>query len=211
MAANRQFYKNLSGHFSEIQSAHKAGRKDLLAKTVQKMAKQVNQRFYRLEKAGIGLGENAYRYAQKETGKEKPRYTESLNKLKGMTRQDLYELALQINKKLVTPSSTIGGTLALYEKRLELASKKLASKDINVTEDQLKAFIDAGGDEFLNNAERFSSSQIMTDYEAFVLKGKVTMDQFVRGLKQFQDITSMKYSDIQKTFRSLMRGNKKRK
>lgn len=209
MASNRQFYNNLSGHYSEIRSEYKSGRKDLLAKTVQKMAKQVNQRFYRLEKAGIGLGENAYRYAQKETGKDKPRYTESLNKLKGMSRQDLYELALQINKKLVTPSSTIGGTRALYEKRLELASKKLASEDVTVTEEQLKAFIDAGGDEFLNNAKRFSSSQIMIDYEEFVLQGKVTMDQFVRGLKQFQDITSMKYSDIQKTFKSLTRRKKK--
>ena len=211
MASNHQFYKNLSGYFSQIQSEHKAGRKDLLAKTVQKMAKQVNQRFYRLEKAGIGLGENAYRYAQKETGKDKPRYTESLNKLKGMSREDLYELALQINKKLVTPSTTIGGTRALYEKRLELASKKLASKKINVSKDQLLAFIDAGGDEFLNNAERFSSNQIMIDYEEYVLNGKVTTDQFVRGLKQFQDITSMKYSDIQKSFRTLMRRNKKRK
>lgn len=209
MASNRQFYNNLSGHFSVIRSVYKSGRKDLLAKTVQKMAKQVNQRFYRLEKAGIGLGENAYRYAQKETGKDKPRYTESLNKLKGMSRQNLYELALQINKKLVTPTSTIGGTRALYEKRLELASKKLASEDVTVTEEQLKAFIDAGGDEFLNNAKRFSSSQIMIDYEEFVLNGKVTMDQFVRGLKQFQDITSMKYSDVQKTFKSLTRRKKK--
>lgn len=209
MASNRQFYNNLSGHFSVIRSVYKSGRKDLLAKTVQKMAKQVNQRFYRLEKAGIGLGENAYRYAQKETGKDKPRYTESLHKLNGMSRHDLYELALQINKKLVTPTSTIGGTRALYEKRLELASKKLASEDVTVTEEQLKAFIDAGGDEFLNNAKRFSSSQIMIDYEEFVLNGKVTMDQFVRGLKQFQDITSMKYSDVQKAFKSLTRRKKK--
>lgn len=203
MATNRQYFNNLSGRFSEIRQEYKAGRTDLLAETVQKMAKQVNQRFYRLEKAGVGLGENAYRYAQRETGKEKPRYTESLNKLKQMPRQELYELALQINKKLVTPSSTIGGTRALYDKRLEFASNKLESKGVSVSEEQLKAFIDAGGAEFLNNAKRFSSEQIMIDFEEFVLNGKVSMDQFVRGLKQFQDTIDMKWSDVQSTFRSL--------
>lgn len=208
MATNRQYFNNLSGRFSEIRQEYKAGRTDLLAETVQKMAKQVNQRFYRLEKAGVGLGENAYRYAQRETGKDKPRYTESINKLKQMPRQELYELALQINKKLVTPSSTIGGTRALYDKRLEFASKKLESKGIHVSEDQLKAFIAAGGDEFLNNAERFSSEQIMIDYEEFVLSGKVSMEQFVRGLKQFQDTLDMKWSDVQSSFRSLARSKK---
>lgn len=208
MASNRQYFNNLSGRFSEIRQEYKAGRTDLLAETVQKMAKQVNQRFYRLEKAGVGLGENAYRYAQRETGKDKPRYTESINKLRQMPRQELYELALQINKKLVTPSSTIGGTRALYDKRLEFASNKLESKGVSVSEEQLKAFIDAGGAEFLNNAERFSSDQIMIDYEEFVLNGKVSMDQFVRGLKQFQDTIDMKWSDVQSAFRSLTRSKK---
>ena len=208
MASNRQYLNNLAGRFSEIRQEYKAGRTDLLAKTVQKMAKQVNQRFYRLEKAGVGLGENAYRYAQRETGKDKPRYTESLNKLKKMPRQELYELALQINKKLVTPSSTIGGTRALYDKRLDFASNKLEGNGINVSEDQLKSFIDAGGAEFLNNAERFSSEQIMIDYEEFVLNGNVSMDQFVRGLKQFQDTIDMKWSDVQSSFRSLTRSKK---
>lgn len=208
MAMNRQYLNNLSGRFSEIRQEYKAGRTDLLAETVQKMAKQVNQRFYRLEKAGVGLGENAYRYAQKETGKEKPRYTESINKLKQMPRQELYELALQINKKLVTPSSTIGGTRALYDKRLEFSSNKLESKGISLSDEQLKAFIDAGGAEFLNNAERFSSEQIMIDYEEFVLNGKVSMDQFVRGLKQFQETIDMKWSDVQSAFRSLTRVKK---
>lgn len=208
MASNRQYLNNLAGRFSEIRQEYKAGRTDLLAETVQKMAKQVNQRFYRLEKAGVGLGENAYRYAQRETGKDKPRYTESLNKLKKMPRQELYELALQINKKLVTPSSTIGGTRALYDKRLDFASNKLKGNGINVSEDQLKSFIDAGGAEFLNNAERFSSEQIMIDYEEFVLNGNVSMDQFVRGLKQFQDTIDMKWSDVQSSFRSLTRSKK---
>lgn len=208
MATNRQYFNNLSGRFSEIRQEYKAGRTDLLAETVQKMAKQVNQRFYRLEKAGVGLGENAYRYAQRETGKDKPRYTESINKLKQMPRQELYELALQINKKLVTPSSTIGGTRALYEKRLEFASNTLESEGVSVSKEQLKAFIDAGGDEFLNNAKRFSSEQIMIDYEEFVLNGKVSMDQFVRGLKQFQDTIDMKWSDVKSAFRYLTRSKK---
>ena len=208
MALNRQYFNHLSGRFSEIRQEYKAGRTDLLAETVQKMAKQVNQRFYRLEKAGVGLGENAYRYAQRETGKEKPRYTESINKLKQMPRQELYELALQINKKLVTPSSTIGGTRTLYDKRLEFASNKLESKGVSLSAEQLKAFIDSGGAEFLNNAERFSSEQIMIDYEEFVLNGKVSIDQFVRGLKQFQDTIDMKWSDVQSAFRSLTRSKK---
>lgn len=208
MATNRQYFKNLSGHFSEIRQEYKAGRKDLLAETVQKMAKQVNQRFYRLEKAGVGLGENAYRYAQKETGKEKPRYTESINKLKQMPRQELYELALQINKKLVTPSSTIGGTRMLYEKRLEASSAAIEQRfGVSISKDQLLQFIDADGDRFLNDSHRFSSGQILKDYEQYVLNGKVSTEKFIEQLQSYQEKTSMKYSDLQREFRSL---NKRR-
>lgn len=208
MATNRQYFNNLSGRFSEIRQEYKAGRKDLLAETVQKMAKQVNQRFYRLEKAGVGLGENAYRYAQKETGKEKPRYTESINKLKQMPRQELYELALQINKKLVTPSSTIGGTRMLYEKRLKASSAAIEQRfGVSISKDQLLQFIDAGGDRFLNDSHRFSSGQILKDYEQYVLNGKVSTEKFIEQLQSYQEKTSMKYSDLQREFRSL---NKRR-
>ena len=48
----------------------------------------------------------------------------------------------------------------------------------------------------------------MIDYEEFVLNGKVSMDQFVRGLKQFQDTIDMKWSDVQRSFRSLTRRKK---
>lgn len=208
MATNRQYFNHMSGHFSEIRQEYKAGRKDLLAETVQKMAKQVNQRFYRLEKAGVGLGENAYRYAQKETGKEKPRYTESINKLKQMPRQELYELALQINKKLVTPSSTIGGTRMLYEKRLEASSAAIQQRfGVSISKDQLLQFIDAGGDRFLNDSHRFSSGQILKDYEQYVLDGKVSTEKFIELLQAYQEKTSMKYSDLQREFRTL---NKRR-
>lgn len=208
MALNRQYFNHLSGRFSEIRQEYKAGRKDLLVETVQKMAKQVNQRFYRLEKTGVGLGENAYRYAQKETGKEKPRYTESINKLKQMPRQELYELALQINKKLVTPSSTIGGTRMLYEKRLEASSIAIEQRfGVSISKDQLLQFINAGGDRFLNDSHRFSSGQIMKDYEQYVLDGKVITEKFIEQLQAYQEKTSMKYSDLQRDFRSL---NKRR-
>ena len=70
----------------------------LLAKEVQKMAKQINQRFYRLEKAGLSNDSYAYEYASNLLGKVKPRYPTSLKKLQNMQRDELYKLALEINE-----------------------------------------------------------------------------------------------------------------
>ena len=205
------FFRFLSGEYSQIRAEYKAGRQDLLVETVQKMAARVNQRFYRLEKKGVGLGENAYRYAQQETGKTKPRYTESVNKLRSMSINDLYELALQINKKLVTPTSTIRGTQRLIDKRLEQSSRNLRDRGIDVSADDVKALIDAGGDEFLNDKLRFGSDQILLDYEQYVLKGKVTLKEFVSGLDEYKRKTRMKYSTVQRKFKKLNRSKTRKR
>ena len=206
-----QYFRHLSGKYSEIRTEYRSGRKDELARTVQKMAKQVNQRFYRLEKAGVGMSENAYKYAQQETGKEKPRYTESISKLNKMTRQDLYELALQLNKKIVNPTSTIGGVKALRDRRLTESVKSIENRfGIKMTPEQMKQFIDAGGDRFLNDSRKLSSGQVVMDYEEYVLQGKLSVNDFVEQLSNYFDKTSAKYSDLKKSFVSMSKKRSKR-
>ena len=106
-----------------LRQIRQARDKDLLVNWVQKASKQVNQRLYRLEKAGVGIGDTAYRFAQMETGKEKPRYSTSTNVLNKMSNEELYSTALELNQKLMSKTSTIRGIKEITESRL---SKSIA-------------------------------------------------------------------------------------
>ena len=68
--ARKNIYQNRLGYIKELRQARN---KDLIVDFVSQQAKQINQRFYRLEKVGKGK-DTAYYYAQQETGKDKPRY-----------------------------------------------------------------------------------------------------------------------------------------
>lgn len=201
-------WKPSGGRLDEIRTAFNNGNINELINIVQKQAHQINQRFYRLEKRGIGTGESAYVYAQRETGKEKPRYTESRNKLRAMGIADLYKLAININVKIVSPTSTVTGLQHLEDKRLSGAVKQLNRYDININETQLKEFLDAGGYEFLNS-KYLSSDQILEDYEKYVVNGSVTMKQFIRELNRYKDASNIKYNRVQAAWKHINTKKKK--
>lgn len=201
-------WKPSGGRLNEIRAAYESGNLNELVNIVQKQAHQINQRFYRLEKRGMGTGESAYVFAQRETGKDKPRYTESRHKLHDMGIADLYKLAININVKLVSPTSTVRGLRHLEDKRLSGAVKQLNRYDININESQLKEFLDAGGYEFLNS-KYLSSDQILEDYEKFVVNGKVTMKQFMRELKRYREASNIKYNKVQAAWKRINTKKKK--
>lgn len=195
------------GKLDEIRNAYKNGNVNELVNIVRQQSHLLNTRLYRIEKSGVGLTSSAYVFAQRETGKTKPRYTESTNKLRNMPLQELYNLALNINVKIASPTSSQSGLKHLENVRLEQSSKALARYGINVSPSELKEFFDAGGSEFLNS-KYLSSDQIMEDYETYVLNGNLTVKQFLREFKRYKDQSSVKYNKVTKAWKKL---NKRKK
>lgn len=196
----RKYYET---KIKEIRQEYKGGRKDLLVDTVYKMSKQLNQRFYRMEKAGVGLNETAYRYAQQETGKDRPRYSTSKSMIATMPEDLLYEFALDLNKKLLSDTSTIGGVRELVEKRLDRAVSALDRVGVDISKDDLRKFIDAGGSDFLNDKKTLSSDQLLMDYKKFVVDGKVSMREFMDSIRNYQTSTSHDYGAVSRGFAKL--------
>lgn len=158
-----------------------------LARTVQKKAKQINQRLYRIEKQGLSKSSYAYRRTIEE--EEKPRYTTSLNKLNKMTRQELVQQAYNIQSKLSSTTSTIRGTKALNEKRISLGLEALRNEinktreDIEINEDGFKKFLEQGGGEILNN-KFYDSTQVIEDWQDNIKKG-ISTDQFISSYNEY--------------------------
>lgn len=170
-------YKSLLNKIRELKQARNP---ELFAKEIQRMSKQINQRFYRLEKAGYE-GDTAYRYAQKETGKNKPRYSVSLNKIMGMSLEEMYQTAIEINAKLISPTSTIRGIKELENRRLESSSQALEELGINLSPQEIKELVTNGGGELLGN-KWLDSYQIVDDWE-FAKERGLTVKEFIRSYK----------------------------
>ena len=161
-----------------------------LVDIVASMGKQANQRFYRLEKRGVAQSSYGYQRRQMETGKDKPRYTQSKNKLRQLDSGTLYEMALDLNAKLASKSTTITGLDYIEEKRLSSASASLANRyGIDLSPSDLKEFFKANGAEFLNS-KYLDSTQILEDFVEFSKEGNLTVKQFLREFKRFNSIRS---------------------
>lgn len=158
-----------------------------LAREVQKKAKQINQRLYRIEKAGLSKSSYAYRRTIEE--EDKPRYTTSLNKLNKMSRQELVQQAYNIQSKLSSTTSTIRGTKALNERRIFKGLDALR-EEINRTRDDIeidiqdfKNFLEQGGGEILNN-KFYDSTQVIEDWQDNIKKG-ISTKQFVNSYNEY--------------------------
>lgn len=158
-----------------------------LAREVQKKAKQINQRLYRIEKAGLSKSSYAYRRTIEE--EDKPRYTTSLNKLNKMSRQELVQQAYNIQSKLSSTTSTIRGTKALNERRIFKGLDALREEinrtrdDIEIDEQDFKKFLEQGGGEILNN-KFYDSTQVIEDWQDNIKKG-ISTEQFVNSYNEY--------------------------
>ena len=204
-------YNNLS----KLKELKQARNKELLAQEVARMSQQLNQRFYRLEKKGIGLSETAYSYAQSETGKEKPRYTTSVNKLSQLSFNELYNLALNINVKIVSGTSSIKGIKKIGKKRISKATEKLKENlnldDVEFNEDDLEEFIKLGGSDLLNN-KYMDSNQVIEDFIELSKQGNITVKEFIREFKRFKKVNKKTPDRVRKNWLRLSnrKRNKKR-
>lgn len=204
-------YNNLS----KLKELKQARNKELLAQEVARMSRQVNQRFYRLEKKGIGLNETAYSYAQSETGKEKPRYTTSVKKLEKMSFNELYNLALNINVKIVSGTSSIKGIKKIGKKRISKATEKLKETlnldDDEFNEEDLEEFIELGGSDLLNN-KYMDSNQVIEDFIELSKQGNITVKEFIREFKRFKKVNKKTPDRVRKNWLRLSnrKRNKKR-
>ena len=161
-----------------------------LVDMVAAMGKQANQRFYRLEKRGLAASSYGYQRRQIETGKEKPRYTQSRSKLRQLDTGTLYEMALDLNAKLASKTTTVTGLGYIEEKRLTSASDALMDRyGIDLRPSDLKEFFKAGGADFLNS-KYLDSTQILEDFVEYSKEGNLSVKQFLREFKRFNTIRS---------------------
>lgn len=178
-----------------------------LARLVQKKAKQINQRLYRIEKHGLSKSSYAYRRTIEE--EDKPRYTTSLNKLNKMTRQELVQQAYNIQSKLSSTTSTIRGIKALNEKRISLGLEALRNEinktreDIEINEDDFKKFLEQGGGEILNN-KFYDSTQVIEDWQDSIKK-RISTEQFISSYNEYvqQEEEAFNYQEFLNKLKSI--------
>lgn len=175
----------------------------------QRLAKQVNQRFYRLEKKDRGLRESAYRYAQAETNKDKPRYTTNINKISSMSEAELNEFMLSLRKKVNSPTSTFRGLKAVESKRIENAVYIInKSTGIDIEEADFKDFLENGGGKLLN--KYMDSTQLIKDWLDKSKQG-VTTKQFINTYNRYLNRVRKPFdlADVEKAFNKIISKKKK--
>lgn len=172
-----------------------------LAKEVQRMSRQVNQRFYRLEKAGLSHDSYAYEYSQYLTGKKKPRFPTSLKQLEKKSIQDLFKLGLELNEKLVSRTSSISGVKQIQSDRITGALKAIKDDSgMEIDCEDFEQFIKIGGSELL---AKFDSSTIVEDFYNSTQKGNISVKEFVREFKRFKSLDKVDYSRVLRNLKRL--------
>ena len=132
----------------------RAGDKEALAREVRLMNKRLNERFRQIERKNKNPEKTtAYMYAQRELGTEKPRYTESMNKIMKMDIDTLYESALGVSRKLGSKSTSLSGLKYINENRVKGAIegiKKQLGIDIEDT-NEFRRFLEENVNEMVDN------------------------------------------------------------
>ena len=118
----------------------RAGDKEALAREVRLMNKRLNERFRQIERKNKNPEKTtAYMYAQRELGTEKPRYTESMNKIMEMDINTLYESALGVSRKLGSKSASLSGLKYINENRVQGAIEGI-KKNLGIDIEDSKEF-----------------------------------------------------------------------
>ena len=127
-------------------------------------------------------------------------------------------MGLQINIKIYSDTTTIGGIEGIQKKRIDEAVKALNDKGIKIGREEFLNFIESGGAEFLNN-KYLSSTQIIEDFVEITKDGNVSVKEFLREFKRYRKQLASKkrpdYTNIQRNLYNLRdrknRKNRKRK
>lgn len=172
-----------------------------LAKEVQRMSRQVNQRFYRLEKAGLSHDSYAYECSQYLTGKKKPRFSTSLKQLEKKSIQDLFKLGLELNDKLVSRTSSISGVKHIQSDRITGSLQAIKDESgLDIDREDFEQFIKIGGSELL---AKFDSSTIIEDFYNSTQSGNISVKEFVREFKRYKSLERVDYSKVLRNLKRL--------
>lgn len=180
-------------------------------KEAQRLAKQVNQRFYRLEKKGTGLKEAAYFYAKAETNKTKPRYTTNIDKIGNMSEAELNEFMLSLRKKVNSPTSSFRGLRKLWDERIDNAVNVLNSElNLDITNEGFLDFINSGGGETLNKYA--DSKQLVKDWVDKLKKG-ITTKEFISTYDRYLKRTKKPFDQavVDVAFKKIIAKKEKKK
>lgn len=132
----------------------RAGDKEALAREVRLMNKRLNERFRQIEKRNKHPEKTTgYMYAQRELGSERPRYTESMNKIMEEDINTLYEQALGVSRKLGSKSTSLSGLKYINENRVQGAIegiKKNLGIDIEDST-EFRRFLEENVNEMIDN------------------------------------------------------------
>ena len=130
------------------------GDKEALAREVRLMNKRLNERFRQIERKNRNPEKTtAYMYAQRELGTEKPRYTESMNKIMEMDINTLYESALGVSRKLGSKSASLSGLKYINENRVQGAIEGIKTQlgiDIEDSK-EFRRFLEENVNEMVDN------------------------------------------------------------
>lgn len=190
------------------------GNKRALAKEIRRMSKALNQRFRELEKRGLQGDSYAYKYARSETGKDKPRYTESMNVLMNYDLNTLFEQGLQVNVKMYSSSSSIPVVRATKEKKLTKAIQTLQDEiGEEIDYNDFENFLKLGGGELMNY-KYLDSTQVVEDFIEFTKSGNISTKEFIREFKRYKKRMnkglSVDIGKIRRNLSNLARKKKKR-
>lgn len=172
------------------------GETGALVKEVVRIGKIINQRFYRLEKAGIAKQSYAYQVAQGETGRDKPRYMTNLDKLRKMDRLDLYRMYRQMYAKYFSDTSKEAKLKKIVEEKLEESYQaaqyiaRSAGLDIEINKDDYIKFLELMGSEYLNSTYLYSE-QLIEDFIMYTQIGNLSVKEFAREYKRFKNIENL--------------------
>ena len=95
-----------------------------------------------------------------------------------MDAEDLYRLAIDLNAKIASDTTTITGLREIENKRLFNRTQALEARGLSLTESEFKEFLDAGGSDFLNN-KYLDSTQVIDDFIEATKSGNMTVEQFI--------------------------------
>lgn len=203
--------KNYEENFKELKGIRQIKDKKAIIDKIVKMSKQVNQRLYRLEKKGLQKESYGYERAVIETGKEKPRYSTAKSVYENLPFNTLYEIALQINVKIYSNTTTVKGLIEVRNKKMTNSIQAIKDKiGIELNRNEFEEFLKMGGGELLNN-KYLSSTQIIEDFNEITKDGNVSIKEFLREFKRFKNIKEKRvdYGRIRRNLKNLKARKKK--
>ena len=175
------------------------------------MARQLDQRYYRMEKKGIADQSVAYRRSQKDLGKDKPRYNYNIQKLEGKSNAELYKYAMELNLRLQNNDSSVSKLKKKKKEANEKTLEKILGGDATPLEKKSwQNFMALGGDKVLKN-QFYGSENIVDDWQKWVNSGLMSNKEFLREFKRFKKINEDTGGKARKNLENLAKRKMERK